>query len=77
VQPHADLSSIARPSPVDVDAVRVRLAAMSDAELIGFGRQMRGLCYPITYDGRGKPQVSAFSVQLDEARVEWRRRHPK
>jgi len=50
---------------------------MSDTGLVAFGKQMRGLCYPITYDGYGKPQVSAFSIQLAEARAEWRRRHPK
>jgi hypothetical protein len=50
---------------------------MSDAEVVAFGKQMRGLVYPLTYDGHGKPSVSAFSIQLGEARAEWRRRHPK
>jgi hypothetical protein len=59
---------------VDLDALRGRLQAMSDAELAAFGKQMRELVYPLTYDGDGKPSVSAFSIQLDEARAEWRRR---
>jgi hypothetical protein len=35
---------------------------------------MYALVYPLTYDGDRKPQVSAFAIQLDEARAEWRRR---
>lgn len=59
---------------VDLEALRVRLRVMTDDELLAFGRQMRGLVYPLTYDGKGRPQVSTFSIQLDEARAEWRRR---
>jgi hypothetical protein len=59
---------------VDLDALRIRLQNMSDNELFAFGRQMRSLVYPLTYDGDGKPSVSAFSIQLEEARAEWRRR---
>ena len=62
---------------VNLEALRVRLAAMTEAELIAFGRQMRSLVYPRTYDGDGRVQVSAFSIQLDEARAEWRRRYPR
>jgi hypothetical protein len=59
---------------VDIEALRVRLAMMSDDELLRFGLQMRGLVNPLTYGPNGKPSVSAFSIQLDEARTEWRRR---
>lgn len=62
---------------IDFDALRGRLRAMTDDELLAFGKQMRSLVYPLTYDGKGRPQVSAFSVQLDAARGEWRRRHRK
>ena len=62
---------------VNLDLLRERLRRMSDADLIAFGKQMRGLVYPLTYGGDGKAQVSAFSIQLDEARAEWRRRHPR
>lgn len=71
-----DLSDIASNHAVDVDAIRARLRKMSDADLTTFGKQMRGLVYPMTYDHHGKPSVTAFSIQLNEARTEWRRRHP-
>jgi hypothetical protein len=58
----------------DYDAARTRIQGMSDEELIVFGRRMRELVYPLTYGFDGKPSVSAFSIQLDEARAEWRRR---
>jgi hypothetical protein len=61
---------------VNLDDLRELLSGLSDADLIVFGKQMRGLVYPLRYDGDGKPQVSAFSIQLNEARAEWRRRHP-
>jgi hypothetical protein len=41
--------------------------------MFAFGKKMHLLCYPLTYD-EGKPRVSVFSIQLDEARAEWRRR---
>lgn len=62
---------------VNLDALRKRLQGMTDDELLMFGRRMRSLCHPLTYGPDSKPQVSAFSIQLDEARAEWRRRrHP-
>lgn len=60
---------------VDLDALRRRLETMSDADLLAFGREMRSLTYPPTYGADGKPSVSAFSIQLDQARAEWRRRY--
>lgn len=60
---------------VDLDALRSRLQTMTDDELLAFGKQMRGLVYPLTYGADGKPSVSAFSIQFDEARPECRRRH--
>jgi hypothetical protein len=77
MQPYHDLSHLSLRESVDLDAIRARLAAMSDAELIAFGKQMRGLVYPLTYGGDGKTVVCAFSIQLSEARAEWRRRNPK
>jgi len=56
---------------VDLDALRLRLEKMSDAELLKFGKEMRALVYPLTYGFDGKPRVSAFSIQLGEARAEW------
>jgi hypothetical protein len=49
---------------------------MTEAELIVSGKKMRELVYPLTYDYRGKPSVSAFSIQLREAQDECRRRQP-
>jgi len=59
---------------VDLVALRERLQRMSHDELVAFGKRMRNLVYPLTYDHDGKPSVSAFSIQLREARNEWRRR---
>ncbi len=61
----------------NLDHLRDRLQGISDADLIVFGKQMRGIVYPLSYDWQGKPVVSAFSIQLEEARAEWRQRHPK
>lgn len=59
---------------VDFALLHARLQAMSDAELLAFGKQMHGLVYPLTYDGDGKPQASDCSIQLEEASAAWRRR---
>ena len=39
----SDLSHLASNAAVDVDAIRARLRAMSDAELIAYGKEMRML----------------------------------
>ena len=57
------------------DEVRLRklrepLQAMSDEELIRFGRALRRIRYRVS----GVPDKVD---QLAEARAEWRRRHPK
>ena len=74
---YSDLSHIASNHDLDLEALRAKLRQLPDAELISFGQRMRGLVYPLTYGGDGKPSVSAFSIQLREARHEWRRRYPK
>jgi hypothetical protein len=61
---------------IDLPALRAKLSAMTEAELPAFGKQIHGMIYPRRYDGKGKPTLSAFSIQLDEARAEWRRRRP-
>jgi len=38
---------------------------------------MHSLVYPLSSDGGGQPIVTAFSIQLEEARAEWRWRNPK
>ena len=68
---YRDLSGLATESPFDVEDLRTRLRHMSDAELLSFAKQMHSLSFPLTYDFRGEPTVSAFSIQLEEARAEW------
>jgi hypothetical protein len=50
--------------------LRERLQAMSDEELIRFGRMLRSLPHRVS----GVPDTVD---QLAEARAEWMRRHPK
>jgi hypothetical protein len=58
----------------NVEQIRERLGKMSDLELRKYGRAARDLADPKKNYGPPNP---SFQVQLDEARVEWRRRHPK
>jgi hypothetical protein len=59
----------------DIEKLRERLRKMSDAQLLEFGRAARQLCSPEA--NFGKPPREVFVIQLEEARAEWRRRHPK
>jgi hypothetical protein len=61
-------------APDSLDAIRERIRRMTDAELIDYGRAARELANPKKNYGKPNP---AFQIQLDEARAEWRRRHPK
>jgi hypothetical protein len=60
--------------PEGIEQIRARLGKMSDHELRTFGRAARDLSDPKKNFGTPNP---AFKVQLDEARAEWRGRHPK
>jgi hypothetical protein len=61
--------------PFQLEEVRARLAKMSDADLLRFGRAAASLCKP---DGNfGHAPRKVFIEQLHEARAEWRRRHPR
>jgi hypothetical protein len=53
--------------------LRTELQEMSEREWLGLGKTMRERIYPRQYDGKERPTVSSFSIQLDEARAEWRR----
>jgi hypothetical protein len=64
--------AIAIQDGINLEELRARLRKMTDAELIRFGRAARFLCRP----GKEPPR-EAFVVQLEEARAEYRRRHPK
>jgi hypothetical protein len=59
----------------DGDALRTRLRKMSDEELREFGKAARYMVSPGA--NMGKPQLPTFVLQLEEARAEWRRRHPR
>jgi hypothetical protein len=48
---------------------------MSDEELIRYGKASRPLLTPEA--NFGQPPREVFVIQLQEARKEWRRRHPK
>jgi hypothetical protein len=60
-------------NPESRDELRASLRKMSDLELRRFGQQASKLSNPKMNFGATEPYV----VQLDEARAEWRRRHPK
>jgi hypothetical protein len=45
---------------------------MSDDELIKFGKMVRGLS-----EARVSVTPDPWKAQLEEARAQWRRRHPK
>jgi hypothetical protein len=59
--------------PESIEQIRSRIHKMSDAELRKYGRAARNLSDPKKTFGPPNP---AFQVQSDEARAEWRRRHP-
>ncbi len=57
---------------VRLQNLRERLRKMSDQDLIQFGKSVRQLC------GNHVSSIrSPFEVQLEEARAEWLRRHPR
>ena len=58
----------------DHDALRTRLRKMSDEELREFGKAARYMVSPRANMGKAPPPT--FVLQLEEARAEWRRRHP-
>jgi len=70
----ADLSHLSVEQSIDIEALRQRLAKMSDAALRKFGEASRFMCSPAA--NLGKPPRGVFVMQLKEAREEWRRRHP-
>ena len=57
---------------VQLQKLRERLRLMSDEELVKFGKQVRSLSAP-----RVGVVNDPWPAQLQEARAEWRRRHPK
>jgi hypothetical protein len=58
-----------------IEWFRKQLAKMSDQELIKTGKSLKDLVSQRANFSR--PPNPAFVAQLQEARAEWRRRHPK
>jgi hypothetical protein len=54
----------------ELEQLRTRLRKMTDTQLVNFGKAARSLC-------RDPRCPDTFKRQLQEARAEWRRRHPK
>jgi hypothetical protein len=61
---------IAIQSSDELERLRTRLRKMTDAQLVSFGKAARSLC-------RDPKCPEVFKRQLEEARAEYRRRHPK
>jgi hypothetical protein len=60
---------------IDLDELRARLRAMDDRMLKQWGKSAARMCSPAVNLGAApRPE---FVLQLEEARAEWRRRHPK
>ena len=73
--PRATVMQSIHLASLDVDGLRTRLRKMSDEELRKFGRAARYMASPTV--NMGKPPLPTFVLQLEEARAEWRRRHPE
>ena len=58
----------------DIEKLRERLRKMTDEELREFGKAARYMVS--TSANMGKPPLPTFVLQLEEARAEWKRRHP-
>jgi hypothetical protein len=56
-----------------LESLRARLRAMTDKQLLSFGKAARFMCSP---GANGtSPVRECFVVQLKAARMEWKRRH--
>jgi hypothetical protein len=60
-------------APESPEALRKRLQEMSDLELRRFGQRVAKLANPKFNFG----STEQHAVELETARAEWRRRHPK
>jgi hypothetical protein len=52
---------------IDLEAIRARIAGMSDSELLKYGQSAAWMAE--------HNDCATWRVQLEEARAEWRRRH--
>ena len=58
----ADLSHLSTAQPIDIEALRLRLTKMTDAELQKFGAASKFMCSPKA--NLGKPPRDFFAIQL-------------
>jgi len=61
---------IAIQSSDELEQLRTRMRKMTDAQLVSIGKAARSLC-------RDPKCPEVFKRQLEEAKTEWKRRHPK
>jgi len=61
---------IAIQSSDELEQLRTRLRKRTDAQLVSFGKAARSLC-------RDPQCPEVFKRQPEEAKTEWKRRHPK
>jgi hypothetical protein len=59
-----------------IEEFRKRLRAMSDEQLIRYGKAARFMSDPKNEPDGGEVR-EVYKIQLRECRAEWRRRHPK
>jgi hypothetical protein len=59
-----------------VEEFRKRIQAISDDQLIRFGKAAAYMADP-KYSADGRTVEPVFKIQLQECREEWKRRHPK
>jgi len=62
-------------SVFNVDELRAQLRKMDDVTLSEFGEAARHMT--AIRATMGKASLHVYEVQLQEAKAEWRRRHPK
>jgi hypothetical protein len=55
-----------------LEELHAELVKMSDTQLIEHGKMLRSYCRPV----RGQGIDRGWLMQLNDARAEWRRRHP-
>jgi hypothetical protein len=71
----SDMSHLSQETPINLEELRERLRKMSDDALRHWGKCAVFLCTLEANHGKAPREV--FLIQLEEARAEWKRRHPK
>src|SRR5215469_13956853 len=70
-----EIPPFAAPLSSDINELRARLRAMSNAQLRRFARTARLMCSRVAQFGPGDRTPVAFEIQLEEAVIEWQRRN--